>query len=254
MSMHAERSELDVTLVPLADEEARARAALPIVERVAEQLFHRLGRRVPRDDLRSLGHAALVGLLRAPPADQEGVPLESYLRRRLRWAMLDGVRRETHGRAAAARARALEGMQLLSEDRPPRSLGAHHEPPSERAQGAALRVLLAAHATVAGVALLGGGTAADGPRAVAELAGDSGQQPERIVQRRGLVRALRAAVEGLADERQRVLVLGHYFEDERLESIAERLGLSPSRISRLHAAAIAELGERLRAVLADWRP
>ena len=55
---------------------------------------------------------------------------------------------------------------------------------------------------------------------------------------------LRRAVEALP-ERLREIVNRRYFEDERFDSIALRLELSKSRVSRLHAEAVVALARAL---------
>src|SRR5512133_3968609 len=86
---------------------------LPLLRTEARKLWGRLGCRLEREELEALGHEALVRLVRdyAP----ELGPFAPYAAKRLRWAILDGVRRDTHGRVASARAAGLRACERLGE-------------------------------------------------------------------------------------------------------------------------------------------
>ena len=93
-------------------EDSWCRRGLKLVPAEAVRVRRRLGNTVEPEELESLGRAALVDLVRR--FEPGRVPFEAYLRPRLRWAMIDGVRRHTHGRTAAARARALSAADSLA--------------------------------------------------------------------------------------------------------------------------------------------
>ncbi len=208
--------------------------ALPILREVAGKVHRQLGALIAVDDLQSIGHVALVGLVRRY---QSGlVPFGAYLRARLRWAMLDGIRRESHGRSVAARARGLAGAARLAQQ----SDLEDSRPPLATEQGyrQQLSVLLRDHAAVMGIALM---ASAKGVTARA----DSSANPEKMTLARAAARELREAVAELADQRQRALIERHYFGDEPFDAIADSLGISKSWASRLHAQAIQTLARRL---------
>jgi RNA polymerase sigma factor for flagellar operon FliA len=227
---------VDRTLVPSLDERRLMGEALPILGEVAGKIHRQLGAVIPVDDLKSLGHVALVGLVRRYQSG--AVPFGAYLRVRLRWAMLDGIRRDSHGRSVAGRARALAGASRLIHP----SATEDSQPPlmTERGYRQQLSTLLRDHAAVMGIALM---ASAEGLSAQA----DSSADPEKTTLARAAASELREAVAALPDPRQRALVERHYFGDESFDAIADSLGISKSWASRLHGQAIQTLARRLAA-------
>ena len=219
--------------VPRVHEERLIREGLPLLRAEAERLWRRLGGQVERDELHGLGHVALIELARAYDAARG--PFAPYATLRLRWAILDGVRRHSHGRVAAARARALGACELTTEadaaGAGADAAGADVEP------GEQLRTLLGRHAGALAVALV----AAGGDMAEAA---DPQEDPEQAAIRATQAAALRAAVVRLPAE-QRTLIERHYFEDEQFDTIAADLGISRSWASRLHAQAVDALAATL---------
>jgi RNA polymerase sigma factor for flagellar operon FliA len=214
------------------------REGLAVVDEVAVRLAAQLG--VARDDLRSIGHEALGLLL--DRFDPRRSPLEAYLRARLRWAMLDGIRRESHGRAVAARARALEGSLAVSESgETPSGETPSGALPTIEQHHARLRGLLGAHATALATALAARGGSVD-----------SSKNPEKDAARRQAAGALCEAIATL-DPRRRTVLERHYFAGEPLGVVARELGVSKPQCSRLHTEAIALLQLRLRGTAADPR-
>jgi RNA polymerase sigma factor for flagellar operon FliA len=211
--------------------------ALPLIDPIARRLRRQLGPAVDLDDLRSIGHLAVMDLVRR--YDPERAPFEPYMRTRLRWAILDGVRRQTHGRVLAARARALSTSDRLSADAAPDSQTGGM-PPSEGSFKQRLVRILRDHAAVIGVKLI-----ADhhGESAVTP----SSANPERATLHRSALETVREVVASLEDERQRQIVERHYFGGEPFAAIAASLGLSKAWVSRLHAQAIGVIEKRLRA-------
>jgi RNA polymerase sigma factor for flagellar operon FliA len=215
-------------------EERLVREGLPALKAEALRLWRRLGRRVELDELEALGHAALVEVART--FDEERASFETYARLKLRWAMLDGLRRQTHGRVAAGRARALAGSDQLWREGQQRP-GLIGGPPDAESAGRRLGTFLRAHAGALAMGLI----AAQGDLAALPHPGES---PEDGTLRRAASRRLRAMVRELP-KRERALVEGHYFEEQRFDHIAKRLGITKSWASRLHARAIRTLAARL---------
>jgi RNA polymerase sigma factor for flagellar operon FliA len=206
-----------------------------LLETVARRMARRFGGAVELDDLRSLGGPAL--LQAAQTFDPSRAKFTTYASHKIRWAMLDGVRRETHGRSAAARALALLASERYAEGTADRDDPSEPPQPEESYQGR-LRELLDGHAT----ALAAGLSAA---HAKAELTPDPIETPEDRVLRADLLASVRRAVAELPD-RERQLVERHYFGDEPFDAIAADLGISKSWASRLHAQAIDRLGVAMR--------
>lgn len=225
------------SVVDLVDED-RVLQALPILDRVARGLAHRLGAEV--DDLRSIGHFALTDLIRR--YDPTRLPFEAYIKQRLRWAIIDGIRRESHGGRAFRRATALRASAELSAARG--APDAQQMPPSSASHKERLAAALREHALVMGLKLI---ISEGRPTAVTA----SSTNPERLAHRRALYEALGEAVAGLEDERQRAIVERHYFRGEPLVVIARDLGITKSWASRLHAAAVSVLARRLRGVVSS---
>lgn len=207
-----------------------------VVDRVARSVARLVGyREVP--ELCSVGRAALVEAARVHEAGR--TPFVSFAAQKMRWAMIDHVRREGHARGARRRAHAVaasdlvaevRGSELAADGRPP-------ELPTEETARDALSAALARHAEALAVGLV-----------IAERRGpvpDPALDPEHAVTERRAHEQLHAAVARLP-ERQRTIVERYYFEEERLERIAESIGVSKSWASRLHAQALAQLGRALR--------
>jgi len=71
-----------------------------------------------------------------------------------------------------------------------------------------------------------------------EAVADAAQpDPGRSTERRELARIIAKRLESLPEMQRKVLAL-YYFEDLRLREIAEVFGVTESRISQIHAAAI----------------
>lgn len=209
---------------------------LDLLRLVAKRIARRLGRRIPVEDLVALGHPALLDVVRT--YDPSRSTFEAYAKRKIRWAIFDGIRRETRWRSAAARASALAASARFAE-----GSGADDDadaPATQEAYAARLGSLLAGHAAAMALGLL----SAQGDVAALPDAADS---PEERASRAELAQAVRHAVRELP-ERERTLVERHYFDDERFDQIAQDLGISKSWASRLHSQAIERLGELLRAI------
>lgn len=242
------RQELDVLVME----------AMPLVEPVSRQVARQLGRLADADELASVGRVALFDAARAfnPIRGTFG----PYARRKLRWAMLDSIRRETHGRSAFARARALHAAERVVDAA---SLGPPDPNLSESVHARKLGAILLAQATAMAVGLTApfNGPPPDGlppddrppseprpgnirPKPSATVLADE-TNPEDVMLLRRSNQAIRSAVDVLPP-RQREIVERHYYGDERFDHIAESLGISKSWASRLHAQAMEALAKALR--------
>jgi RNA polymerase sigma factor for flagellar operon FliA len=206
------------------------REGLDLLELVATRLAKRLGGRIPLDDLRSIGNTAVADIVRSYEPGRSA--FRTFASKRLRWALLDGLRRETHDRAAADRARALAALDRLGAAHDTQDTVAD-EPQTEEAWAARLRQMLESRAAARALGLVAGAVPARAP--------DSEVSPEEATSRVELLRVLRDAVARLPD-RERQLIQRHYFGGENFDAVARELGISKSWASRLHAQAIAVLG------------
>jgi len=81
-------------------EDKLVRKGLDILKAEARRLWYQLGGQVSLDELEEFGYLPLVLLVRKYNPQES--PFEIYLSQRLRWAIIDEVRRWTHSRCAAA--------------------------------------------------------------------------------------------------------------------------------------------------------
>lgn len=206
----------------MVSEQDRIRLGLPVVLAVARKLARRLGGKVPIDDLAGIGNVALIEIARS--WDPARATFAAYAGARLRWAMLDGLRRETHGRTVTARAAALMASERLSEataDLPEPEL-----PTTQEEDEASLSDLLSAHAAALAVGLI---SVPEAPPPV--------ETPEEAVGNAESAHQLKAVIGALPD-RERALMERHYYGGETFDAVAEDLGISKSWASRLHERAI----------------
>lgn len=224
----------------LANDEVsrRVREGMPVLEFVARRMARRVGGELSVDDLIALGQPALLEVART--FDPNRAKFSTYAALKVKWAMLDGIRREaSFGRSAAARAFALAASARFGEGMAELEGGDRDaELATEDVYQDRLRGLLGGHAAALALGLLAGNGAPDGGAVGVETPEDSAARAE-------LRRSIAAAVQRLP-ERERALVERHYFGGEAFDAIAKELGISKSWASRLHASAIRALGEALR--------
>jgi RNA polymerase sigma factor for flagellar operon FliA len=218
-------------LIPHDDDERAdvVSEALPILESVARRLARRLGGHVPVDDLVSIGNLALVDIVRT--WDPARARFAAYVTSRLKWAILDGVRRETHGRRTAARATALLASERLGEGyaRARAEPVADAPPTTLEEDQAALDDLLKNNAA----ALASGLWLADPDAQTAET-------PEEKLAHVEAAHVARELIDKMPD-RERELMTRFFYGGEPLEAIAKDFGLSKSWASRLNQRAVLAL-------------
>lgn len=218
--------------------ELAIREHLPLVATVAAGLRRDL--RLPPgvgDDLESAGREGLVrAAQRFDPS--RGVPFGAFAHHRIRWAMLDGLRRESelprhvHRRLMLARAAARAG-EAATED-------LAEGPRSPRDADLALARHLAGMATAMGVALVVAPRGEDEPPELVDLS----ISPEEAVVRKNLGDLVRRIADELPPP-QGAILLAHAFEDRSLEDVASEHGISKSWACRLLARAVDVVRERL---------
>jgi len=195
---------------------------LPLVDQVLRWMSRRLGSSVSFDEMRSYAHAALLDAART--FDPSRASLSTYVARKVRWAILDNLKRERKCRRAAARATALLASERLAL-----------EPLDDTAftddeHDAQLDGLLEMHAAALAMGLVGH----------AAMHEDGYDTPEDRTARAELSHRMRGALANLP-EREKALIERHYFEGEDFDEIAADLGISKSWASRLHTQALASL-------------
>jgi RNA polymerase sigma factor FliA len=206
------------------------RQQLDLLEEIVQWMRQRLGRFVPLEDLRAHAHDGLLEALQTYDPARSSAPV--YFGRKMRWAILDAYRRERRMHQLRSRASAILASERLSfadEDVP-------DEPgTTEEEHVAALDAKLDKHAAGLVIGLLASRSGLLGTETTPE-------EHSVWVERN---RTIRTIIETLP-ERERQILVRHYFDGDDFEVIAKELGISKSWTSRLHAQAIETLGKAFR--------
>jgi RNA polymerase sigma factor FliA len=217
---------------------------LPLVHRIVSQVVSYLHPPLNREDLVSAGTLGLIQAARDyDPAC--GAEFGTYAYMRVRGAVIDELRRWSF--APARLKKQLDRAQALVRE----AIEQTGRPPSDEELAAAMdlrprqlyrlfeqaraRHFLSLH-----------GLDEETPALGAALAAPT-HPPAGQVEQQELRTALAAAIGGLPD-RQRQIVLLYYTRELTMRQIAAVLGVTESRVSQLHAAALFSLSVRLR----DW--
>jgi RNA polymerase sigma factor for flagellar operon FliA len=234
------------------DDAAREREALvlrhlPQVRLIAKRIHDRLPDYVSLDDLISSG---VVGLLSAIDNFDPtlNVQLNTYAERKIRGAILDGLRemdwapRETRKRSRLIEAAIHQAKQRAGQD------------PGEEEIAAELGIELAEYqkwlAEVQSIELerlefaAGDNPALDLLNFISD---DPDQLPSQVVERSELERILSLAIDRMPKMERTVLSL-YYYEELNLREISEVVGMHLSRIAQLRAQAILRLRSHLERV------
>jgi RNA polymerase sigma factor for flagellar operon FliA len=220
-------------------EECLVQQYLPLVRTVVGRLAMTLPAHAATDDLFSAG---LVGLLNAVRRYnyKTGVLFETYARFRIRGAVFDELRRlDWVPRSVHDKARKVEGvLRELEQEK--------GQVPTNLEMARALGITEGEYEHLLTEIKPPTFTCLDSVRS-AEQEGEATQHeavadatqpdPSYVTSRRELARIIAARLQKLPETQQKVLSL-YYFEDLRLREIAEVFGVTESRISQIHAAAI----------------
>jgi RNA polymerase sigma factor (sigma-70 family) len=217
----------------IEDREDAIARLLPLVRRIAR----RIARLVPGTDLDDLIGDGCVGVIRAVDAFDPalGPSLEQYTRRVALGAMLNGVRRldpvsERVRRVIRIAERERYALAVERGALPTYGEMTARHPALVRARTEAHRgsplSLDAPLPPESGCAPTGGEDPADAVIASAD----------RL--------RIRAAIEALP-QRQREIVIAHYFAEQPLRALSDGMRVSPQRVSQLHVAAIGHMRRTL---------
>jgi len=220
-------------------EEPRERY-MPIAVAEADRFFDRLPHNlVERDELLSLAVIGLIeGIDRFDPG--RGVPIEAYLRQKIRYAILDGLRRQDR-----------VPKRLRARERLVREAYAHLEQEYQRAVSdaeVAARLGIGeaefvqwledlAFTTVGSLDALSEDGAPEVPT--------EEQTPDEEALESETQAILARAIKELPEREQQVL-WAHYYREYSLHEVALALELSSSYVSQLHSRAILRLRAKLR--------
>jgi RNA polymerase sigma factor for flagellar operon FliA len=218
----------------------------PLVKYVVGRMAVSLPGLLNHEDLLSYGTIGLIQAVdRFDPA--HGVKFETYAIQRIRGAIIDAVRGlQPRSRDTYRRARELEDTYDALTQRLGRTPDDEEVTAHMGITVAEFRNRLAeASTTIVSIDSAIGDegehlTLAD--QIADEVQLDVGAQAER----QELYQNLVAAIEELS-ERDRLVITLYYYEELTLKEISEVMGVSTSRVSQLHAAAVLKLRSALRA-------
>ncbi|WP_243883240.1 FliA/WhiG family RNA polymerase sigma factor [Cellulomonas dongxiuzhuiae] len=222
---------------------------VPLVMAVAGRIGMRLPSTVEHADLVSYGMFGLIDAIEKYRTDR-AVKFESYASSRIRGAIIDELRAmDWVPRSVRTKARAVDRAYGELES----SL---HRAPTEAevAQRLELPVgeLRAVYSQLASVniaaldELLAGSDDRPGAATLADTLGDRrADDPAGSVEAQETKYLLSRAIECLG-ERERLVVVLYYYESMTLAEIGRVLGVTESRISQIHTAAMGRLRTRLR--------
>lgn len=229
---------------------------LPLVKRMAQQMRGRLPLHIELDDLVSTGMLGLVDAVRRFDT-RKHVKLESYARHRIRGAILDGLRSVDHAsRDMRRKNKTAEKAYYNLEAK----LG---RPPDDEEMAEALGISLKKwyralwELGAVGVDWLRP-MGAVGMKEIKEpdekkLAADNSDNQLEQCYRREQRDILNCALAELS-ERERRVVLLYYAQGLSMKQIGAKLGIDESRVSQLHAAALARLRARATRILRYPQP
>ncbi|ROS28096.1 FliA/WhiG family RNA polymerase sigma factor [Cellulomonas sp. PhB150] len=222
----------------------------PLVSAVAGRVGMRLPSTVEHADLVSYGMFGLIDAIEKYETDR-AVKFESYASSRIRGAIIDELRAmDWVPRSVRTKARAVDRAHAELEAK-------LHRAPTEieiaRHMQVPLADLRAVYSQLSSVniaaldELLGGGEERVGGVSLVDTLGDDrSQDPAGSVEAAETSFLLSRAIEQLG-ERERIVVVMYYYEGLTLAEIGRVLGVTESRISQMHTAAMLRLRSRLTA-------
>jgi len=228
----------------------------PLVKYVVGRMAVSMPGLLSNEDIVSYGTIGLIQSVdRYDPS--VGVKFETYAIRRIKGSILDAIRSlQALSRDASRRARDLDRAydelihqhgRMPSNREVAEHLGMSSEEFSHALQDATLSVVSLNNAS--------GPDAGEGerPSLIDQIADEDAPDVSDQVERRQLYEALVKALQQLA-ERDRLVINLYYYEDLTLKEISDVLGVSTSRVSQLHAAAVFKLRAALRVTVTKAAP
>jgi RNA polymerase sigma factor for flagellar operon FliA len=225
-------------------EDDLVRTHLPLVHYAVSEISARIPRHVGRDDLVSAGMIGLVQATRSFDPDR-GTSFSRFANVRIRGAILDELRsRDWASRSVRAKARHIASISERLTAKLGRSPSHQEMAEATGMDGGELRsVNDDVHRAVV---LNLEGLTVDGNAEEILVVGDDG--PASILLDREQRSYLVAAVANLPARLQRV-VIGYFLEELPMQTLAEELGVTDSRISQMRGEAVALLKDAIDAQL-----
>jgi RNA polymerase sigma factor for flagellar operon FliA len=225
-------------------EDRLVREHLPLVQYVVAEIVHRVPNHVSRSDLVSAGMLGLAQAARTfDPA--RGIAFDRFASTRIRGALLDELRgRDWASRSVRARARGLQAATDALTNRLGRAPSAEE---TARELGVPVDEVHKLTEDVHRATVLNYDSLVTEGDAESFLpTADAG--PEETILDRERKAYLMDAVRALP-ERLRHVVAAYFFEERSMQSIADELGVTESRISQLRSEALALLRDGINAQL-----
>lgn len=226
-----------------AESEALILLHLPQVRVIARNIHARLPRQVELADLVSAGVLGLVDAIRRYDASHH-TALATYAQFRIRGAILDSLRTQDWGprslrRQARRFAEAADGLTAILGRAPSQAECAAHLDLDLSAYQQQLTAVYSLH-----IAAFDADDREEGGRSVDDVACSRPGPLQAAVgsERRAQIASALACL----PPRQRQVVVLYYFEELTMNEVGQRLGVGESRVSQLHAQALAGLQRRLR--------
>ncbi|MFC8193187.1 FliA/WhiG family RNA polymerase sigma factor [Cellulomonas sp. NPDC057328] len=221
---------------------------VPLVTAVAGRLGMRLPSTVEHADLVSYGMFGLIDAIEKYRTDR-AVKFESYASSRIRGAIIDELRAmDWVPRSVRTKARAVDrayGELESTLHRAPTEAEVAQRLELPVAELRAVYTQLAAVNIAALDELLAGSDDRPGAATLADTLGDRrAEDPAGSVEAQETKYLLARAIECLG-ERERLVVVLYYYESMTLAEIGRVLGVTESRISQIHTAAMMRLRTRL---------
>jgi RNA polymerase sigma factor for flagellar operon FliA len=217
----------------IEDREDAIRRLIPLVRRIARRIV----RLVPGAEMDDLIGDGCVGLIRAVDAFDPalGPSLENYARQIALGAMLNGIRRLDPVSERVRRVIRIAERERYALAVDVGALPTYREmetrfPRLPRARADAHR---------------GSPLSLDAPLPPESgFPPSGGEDPAEMVMAKAERLRIRAAIEALP-QRQRAVVVAHYFAEQPLRALSDEMRVSPQRVSQLHVAAIGRMRRTL---------
>ncbi len=239
--------------VPLAtDQRDRVASCLPYVESLARRMASTMPHSI---DLGDLVQDGVIGLIDAAHRFDEGrgIKFETFAERRVRGAMIDALRRDAWPRGVRRVRRELEAAREQLR----RELGA--EPTladlAKRVGSdvARLERTILRINTIESTSPMANLETVDSSTLPAVMVPSEPLSPHRLFEQGEMRDRVRGALESLPAREQRIIRL-YYFEEATMKQIGTAIGVNESRVSQLHARAIARLRQALETPAAVRTP
>ncbi|MCR4721201.1 MAG: FliA/WhiG family RNA polymerase sigma factor [Lachnospiraceae bacterium] len=214
----------------------------PLVKLVAGKLGMYLGYNVEFDDLVGYGVFGLIDAIDKFDYGK-GVKFETYASLRIRGAVLDQIRRmDWIPRTVRQKQKMLEAAYKKVEERTGRP--ATDEEIAEELQITDDELCSLYNETKVTNILSLDEYMEQGEVRVEPRADKDYMQPEKMMEKQELKRALLEVIMTLTDKEKQVITM-YYYEDLTLKEISRVLDVSESRVSQLHSKALAKMKQRL---------